>query len=30
LTVILVRGIKESARTNNIMVFLKIVAIWCS
>ena len=27
LTVILVRGIKESARTNNIMVFLKIVAI---
>ena len=27
LTVILVRGIKESAETNNIMVFLKIVAI---
>src|SRR3981189_2626541 len=27
LTVILVRGIKESARTNNIMVLLKIVAI---
>jgi APA family basic amino acid/polyamine antiporter len=27
LTVILVRGIRESARTNNIMVFLKIVAI---
>jgi basic amino acid/polyamine antiporter, APA family len=27
LTVILVRGIKESARTNNIMVMLKIVAI---
>jgi APA family basic amino acid/polyamine antiporter len=27
LTVILVRGIRESARTNNVMVFLKIVAI---
>src|SRR6266478_5835254 len=27
LTVILVRGIKESARTNNIMVLLKIIAI---
>ena len=27
LTVVLVRGIKESAETNNIMVFLKIVAI---
>jgi APA family basic amino acid/polyamine antiporter len=27
LTVVLVRGIKESARTNNIMVLLKIVAI---
>src|SRR5260370_12078272 len=27
LTVLLVRGIKESARTNNIMVLLKIVAI---
>ena len=27
LTVLLVRGIRESARTNNIMVFLKIVAI---
>src|SRR6202007_618726 len=27
LTVLLVRGIKESARTNNLMVFLKIVAI---
>jgi basic amino acid/polyamine antiporter, APA family len=27
LTVILVRGIKESAKTNNIMVFLKIIAI---
>jgi len=27
LTIILVRGIKESAETNNIMVFLKIVAI---
>jgi basic amino acid/polyamine antiporter, APA family len=27
LTVILVRGIRESAKTNNVMVFLKIVAI---
>jgi APA family basic amino acid/polyamine antiporter len=27
LTVVLVRGIKESARTNNVMVLLKIVAI---
>ena len=27
LTVILVRGIRESARTNNIMVLVKIVAI---
>ena len=27
LTMVLVRGIRESARTNNIMVFLKIVAI---
>jgi len=27
LTVILVRGIKESARTNNIMVLLKVIAI---
>ena len=27
LTVVLVRGIKESAETNNIMVLLKIVAI---
>jgi len=27
LTIILVRGIKESAQTNNIMVFLKLVAI---